>query len=173
MQSQFQPHPSLLDPPHGYHLYPPSRYLSDFNTSSKMNNTTPEYPFSSFSGVHPAATGSAISPASQPSQYPELSLDQIPPPQPPLPPRIFAILFLETFQDSTTPPLFSLISLHRSLPTANAAAMAFWREWPAHEFLGGIWEGGMEQERFGRFTACGSVGGRWCAVRVVERGVVD
>lgn len=143
-------------------------------------------PFSSFSGVHTAATSASSSASPSADQYcldPEPSPDPHPvpsqdtdpnrPAHPPPPSRILAILFLETFPDSTTPPLFSLLSLHRSLPTANEIAKAFWGAWPAHEFLGAEWEGERKQERFGRFTACGSLGGRWCAIRVVEKGVLD
>lgn len=154
--------------------------------SDSESNSDPyrRHSFSSFSGVHPATIASDNSavvhlflepPPTQPenpSGNPHISpILFVPATKKPPPTRLFAILFLETFPNESTLPIVSLISLHQTLQTANGAAVAFWRAWPERELLGGRWEDMREEEGFGRFSACGSVGGRWCAVRGVERGV--
>lgn len=153
----------------------------------QMSLTHEQTLFSSFSGIHPAAIShlSTFRPKLTDGSPSSLSVDapgwDAPSSAPGLARRdasceqhqIFAILFLETFADEQLPPLPSIIGIHRSLETANASAVEFWRNWPARQALGGQWNGVREEGRFGRFRAFGFLGDKWCCVRVVGREVED
>jgi hypothetical protein len=81
-----------------------------------------------------------------------------------VPTRIFAVIRFETCPKNT-PPLVNIISVHRSLATANAKAEFFWQQGEARER-------GRRDRRDKWFSASGEVNNeghvKWRHVEVVE-----